>query len=86
MGSQKVGQGDYITPGAGDPPERNKFSDTLGGSGLDSYRFFTVSRSSTYSPEGQVPVIIRSGGKDFAFEHLFSSGDVVFINGSTHLQ
>jgi RHS repeat-associated protein len=86
LGGQQVGQGDYITPGAGNSPERNQFSDTLGGSNLDSYRFFTVSRSSTYRQGDQIPVMIQSGGKDFAYEHIFSTGGVVYINGSTHLQ
>ena len=86
LGGQNVGPGDYITPGAGDPPERNEFQDDLGGFHLDSYRFFTVSRNSTFSPGEQVPIIIQSGGRDFAYEHIFSTGGVVYINGSTHLQ
>jgi RHS repeat-associated protein len=92
-GGQSVGTMDYITPNSNGSPERNSFHDTLTGGNLypllpamDTYRFFTVSRSSTYRSEDQVPIAIQAGGKSYAYEHIFSTGGVVYINGSTHLQ
>ena len=92
-GGQSVGTMDYITPNSNGSPERNSFHDTLTGGNLypllpamDTYRFFTVSRSSTYRSEDQVPIAIQAGGKSYAYEHIFSTGGPVFINGSTHLQ
>jgi hypothetical protein len=82
-GSQQVGPGDYITPAGSVTPDKNQFQDTL--TADDSYRFFTVSRNSTYQSSDQVPVAIREGGKDYEFEHIFTVKYFGLIVGQTYL-
>ena len=84
LGGQQVAPNDFITPPHGDSPQVNGFSDQLGGSALDSYRFFTISRGSMpYRSDQQIPIVIQYAGKDYAYEHLWSDGGAVSINGQT---
>ena len=86
-GGHSVGTNDYITPGPAGSPEANQFGqDQLGGTALDTYRFFTISASPIYDPSKQVPVMIQEQGTTIGYEHIYSTGGDVYINGSTHLQ
>ncbi|WP_220464937.1 RHS repeat-associated core domain-containing protein [Granulicella sp. 5B5] len=54
LGGQQVGDSDYVTPGHGYKANTGIFYDDIGGSSLDTYRFFTVSKSPTYNPADQM--------------------------------
>ena len=82
-GSQQVGPGDYITPAGSVTPDKNQFQDTL--TADDSYRFFTVSRNSTYQSSDQVPVAVHEGGEDYEYEHIFTVKYFGLIIGQTYL-
>jgi hypothetical protein len=85
LGGQQVGDSDYVTPGHGYKANTGIFYDDIGGSSLDTYRFFTVSKSSTYNPADQMVVPIRESGGLIGFEHMYSTGGAVYINGSTNI-
>jgi hypothetical protein len=83
------GDSDFVTPGLGGKANAGIFYDTLGsGFQMDTYRFFTISRSETYNPSDQKYVPINELGGLHGFEHIFcygGSGSPVYINGSTNL-
>jgi RHS repeat-associated protein len=84
--SQPVGTEDYITPISSvvrATTDANSFNDTLGGSSLDTYRFFTISTSATYNSSNQTPIMINELGTTVAYEHIYSTGGPVYINGSS---
>jgi RHS repeat-associated protein len=85
LGGQQVGDADYVTPGYGGKANTGIFYDDIGGTSLDTYRFFTVSGSSTYNPSDQRVVPIRESGGLVGFEHMYATGGAVYINGSTNI-
>lgn len=81
-GTTSVGPYDYQS---GDPTA-NRFDDTLGAAAgfvLDSYRFFTISTSSTFDASNQTPIMINELGGTSGFEHIYCTGGPVYINGSS---
>jgi hypothetical protein len=85
LGGASQGNSDYVTPGNGGKANTGIFYDDIGGSNLDTYRFFTVSSSGTYNPSDQHYVPINELGGAHGFEHMYSTGGDVYINGSTNL-
>jgi RHS repeat-associated protein len=80
-----INPNDFITPPPGAPSRGNVFPDFLHGY-LDTYRYFTISTKSVYDPTAQIPVNIQENGQIVGFEHIYSQGGPVFINGSTRLK
>ena len=85
LGGDPHGNADYVTPGNGGKANTGIFYDDIGGTNLDTYRFFTVSTSRTYNPSDQKYVPITELGGVHSFEHMYSTGGDVYINGSTNL-
>jgi hypothetical protein len=84
LGGDPQGTADYVTPGYGGKANTGIFYDDIGGT-MDTYRFFTISTSETYNPSDQHYVPIDELGGLHGFEHMYSSGGDVYINGSTNL-
>jgi len=81
-GRTNKGPGDNISGGV-DP---NRFDDILT-SGLDTYRFFTISTSPVYDSQQQIPVMIQEGGQAIGYEHIYNNviNGPTYVNGSAQL-